>query len=318
MRRTSKQGATLVELLVMIAICGALVALLLPAVQAARESARRVTCSNHLRHIGLAAQMHHDTFSHFPTGGWGFRWLGDPDRGFGQEQPGGWIYNVLPFLGQQNLRGLGQGANQANKREQLRLLASTPMGMLHCPSRRRAVLYPYLGQLQLANSDQPSQAAKCDYAGNGGDTSVPHALGGPPSLDRSSVYRWPDAVKLNGVFYVRSAVRGAMVGDGLSQTYLVGEKHVATRPHDFLQRDPGDDQTLYLGDDRDIRRWTEEAPRRDSLQQVSNAFGSAHAAGAYFAFGDGSIRLIPYSVNLSVHQRLGNRNDGLAQDISGL
>src|SRR6476659_9581645 len=89
---------TLVELLVVIAIIGILVALLLPAVQAARESARRQQCSNHLKQLALGALNHEQTHQTFPTGGWGWFWVGDADRGFKRDQPGGWIYNLLPYV----------------------------------------------------------------------------------------------------------------------------------------------------------------------------------------------------------------------------
>ena len=82
--RRGAAGFTLVELLVVIAIIGILIALLLPAVQAAREAARRTQCLNHLKQMGLAAQTHHDAHKQFPTGGWGWEWTGDPDRGFDQ------------------------------------------------------------------------------------------------------------------------------------------------------------------------------------------------------------------------------------------
>ena len=109
------RGFTLVELLVVIAIIGVLIALLLPAIQAAREAARRTECSNQLRQLAISFHNHHDTVGHLPTGGWGWPWLGYPEEGFGKEQPGGWMYNILPYIEQKNLHDLGRGATGARQ-----------------------------------------------------------------------------------------------------------------------------------------------------------------------------------------------------------
>jgi prepilin-type N-terminal cleavage/methylation domain-containing protein len=82
-----RRAVTLMELLVVISIIGMLMALLLPAVQASRESARRTVCQNNLKEIGLANLNHESALARFPTGGWGFAWMGDPDRGTGKSQP---------------------------------------------------------------------------------------------------------------------------------------------------------------------------------------------------------------------------------------
>ena len=97
-KRLFRSGFTLVELLVVIAIIGVLVALLLPAVQAAREAARRTQCSNHVKQMSLACLQHQSQLGFYPGGGWGPWWVGDADCGSGKMQPGGWIYRILPFI----------------------------------------------------------------------------------------------------------------------------------------------------------------------------------------------------------------------------
>ena len=151
MRRPT--GFTLVELLVVIAIIGVLVALLLPAVQAAREAARRTQCINHLKQIALAMQNHHDAHKHFPSGGWGVRWQPHPDRGTGISQPGGWTYPLLPFLEETAVHEMGGGVGRDNDTSTVLLNANRdraqkPITVWNCPSRRAAK-----AQLSLAPQD---------------------------------------------------------------------------------------------------------------------------------------------------------------------
>ena len=117
---------TLVELLVVIAIIGILIALLLPAIQAAREAARRTQCKNNLKQIGLAAQNHLNTQKFFPTGGWGYHWVGDPDRGYGMNQPGGWGFTLLPYIEESAIFNMGRGMSGAAKMTAPGQMMATP------------------------------------------------------------------------------------------------------------------------------------------------------------------------------------------------
>lgn len=300
-----RSGTTVVELLVAIAIIGVLISLLLPAVQATREASRRMQCQSQLKQLGMATHLHHDTHGHFPTDGWGYRWIGDSTRGFGESQPGGWIFNVLPFLEQTDVR--------ETPRE---VMLGTPLPVVHCPSRRLCQLYPY-GESQsgLANCAIPTQAAKADYAICAGDS--PRSGGpGPASLSVSDIaaYQWPDFQSVSGVSFVRSTVRMAMVTDGQSNTCLIGEKHL----NYFINSSGssiGDDQTMYLGDDADVRRWTSGPPLSDRHPTDVDRFGGPHQDGVYFVFADGSVRLVAFDIDAEVFRRLGNRHDGIPMDF---
>jgi len=313
-----RAGFTIVELLVVVSIIGLLIALLLPAVQQARESARCVECKNHLHQISLALLLHADAHGSFPSSGWGWKWPPYPDHGDGDRQPGSWAHIILPHLEADAL-------HSAAVTNELRLAVVLPM--FYCPSRRAAELYP------LVNPDvippQLPAVAKCDYAASAGDHEEPNAAGPghafvqPLTLADGDNETWWQAQGIvrdaSGLVFQRSSIRPAEIIDGASQTYLVGEKYM--NPVDYTTgAGLGDMESVYHGDNDDSSRVTyppDGPPQRDRSGFDSRTlFGSAHPGGCHFAMADGSVHVVAYTVDIEIHRRLGNRFDGLTAQVS--
>ena len=209
-------GFTLVELLVVITIIAILIALLLPAVQAVREAARKLQCANQLKQIGLACLNHEAALGYLPSAGWGPYFCGDPDRAFDKRQPGGWLYNILPYLDMQNLHDNGkngdsvQGDMDPGKAGSytgtgtalryssgLGFTLQTPVKNYYCPSRRAAILY-YAGNcvyrnISNAGCPEPVMTGQCDYAGNGG-CSADHQWSGSGSQPPIDAVNYPSTL----------------------------------------------------------------------------------------------------------------------------
>ena len=340
----ARTAFTLVELLVVITIIGILIALLLPAVQAAHEAARRMQCTNNLRQLGLACLQHESQRGVFPTGGWGWSWVGDADRGFGASQPGSWLYTILPFADQEAVYLLPKDGDPNNITPQqlagAATMVGTPLAIANCPSRRAAVCYPKCPGITEYNYASPNFVARGDYAANCGDGLINYQLGGGPTrlTDGDSLSWWntteqsygiPNGLNYwTGVSFVRSQITIADISDGTSNTLMIGEKYIMPE-HYFNGADGADNTNMYTGFADDNNRATypgtrsdhsdAETPRQDTSGNYDEVrFGSAHPSSCGFVFCDGSVQSVSYMIDPIVFGNLGNRHDNKPIDGSKL
>ncbi len=341
-----QNGFTLIELLVVIAIIAILIALLVPAVQKVRESSNVTTCQNNLKQIGLGMHNCADVNkNNLPSDGWGWDWLGVPDKGFGPEQPGGWLYNILPFIEQDNVRRLGMGKNGAAFVSDMAELVQQPIAFLNCPTRRVGGPFPngrgsegyYSAELTKSGMQTigiPAEAlyARADYSANAGDgftvsggnaadgsgqaqsgTRVDGSGGAGPSSYSNNPPHFIDPP--DGVFYACSQTRFIDIPRGTSQTFMIGERYID--PLQYLTgQDGGDNEVMYVGYDNDTTRFTASLPMHDTPGYSNQAiFGSAHGAGLNMLYCDGSVHFIQYNVNAMIWRAMGNRMSTLAETL---
>jgi prepilin-type N-terminal cleavage/methylation domain-containing protein len=292
-------GFTLVELLVVIAIIGILAGLLLPAVQMARESARRTQCLNNLKQIGLALHHFHDVHKFFPTNGgpaprqvnsiwtatggvpafWG---LARPTAR-AADQTGSWAYSILPFMEQKNI--VEQSAQGA------------AIATFGCPSRYRtpSVAVPASDPVYFGvtyGNGQFNPWSTTDYACNG------YYLRN----------RWPDG----GVPADGPPRTAEQAKDGLSNTILVGEKALDPRGYNtggWYWNEP-----IFSGGSGGTSRWGTAILKDTPEKPFAPNWGSAHTAGAMFAFGDGSVRPLRFGLNGNIVLALMTHNGGEVVD----
>lgn len=292
---------TLVELLVVIAIIGILVALLLPAVQAAREAARRTECKSHLKQLGIALQTYHDSQGHFPSAR-----RGTNSHPSGTDQWAvSWAFELLPYLEEgviyDNWDPSERVDSQANA-----MAMRTPVAVLYCPTRRSPA-----ADRDFDNNEAPSlvqnAAAGGDYAANSG-TSTRHGMG----------TRRFDGTEY-GPIYTRSKVSARRVTDGLSKTYALGEKYLPPEIPD-AQEGTEDfrrgDAAQFGGDARHtvVRRSSAGFPDgRDD--RYRGKFGSDHSGMSHFAFLDGSVHTLQHDIEIDVLKKLSAvADDGIIPD----
>jgi prepilin-type N-terminal cleavage/methylation domain-containing protein/prepilin-type processing-associated H-X9-DG protein len=318
-----RSGFTLVELLVVIAIIGVLVALLLPAVQAAREAARRMSCTNNLKQLGIATQAHHDAYKTLPHAG--AHWLYTPtftnlipqvkDKQFGSV-----FYQLLPYM---ELQAIFEGSNATANTEVAKsaAVAGSIVPPLFCPSRRSP---------QFFNSNYTQ------WVGSGQSSAytlkAPYNLGSVKAAGTD--YAASNFINRGAIVHFEPATSGAIsliglqhIVDGTSVTILYGEKRLNIRSLNAgTQND--DNEGWSAGWDDDGMRHTGRKPLPDHpTAGGDNRFGSAHSSSFNVVMCDGSVKTFSYNIdaadntndaynstapNKTVFALLGDRNDKMS------
>ncbi len=313
--RTNRPGFTLVELLVVIAIIGILIALLLPAVQAAREAARRTQCQNHLKQIGLAALNYESAHSMLPPGGLRPRPLGTL---VGDTNGHSWWIRLFPYLEQQPIydkfeqEGNHTGWVKSNTNNR-KLLLRVDFSFMTCPS----------SPLPLFTLHDPSREIRsAHYTGIGGSVAHPTAQPATFNLLRDGI------LSRGGVMLIDQMVPVASIRDGTSHTMLVGEQSTGPRDgwgrlmptyrsdcnHGFSMG-PGNDPNYY---ERIFNTSVVLHPvnhKRGGAGIGGNcgpnhAIQSEHPGGAHVVMVDGSVHFLGEGLDLETLYALADRNDG--------
>jgi prepilin-type N-terminal cleavage/methylation domain-containing protein len=309
LRRSRASGFTLVELLVVIAIIGILVALLLPAVQAAREAARRSSCSNNLKQMGLGLHNYHDTYNTLPPGGV------TPGGCCGTPSAGSWTLFILPFIEQQNLadrydfrlwNDASPGRTGVND-----FVPTQFVKTYICPSdlNTRTTLEPASG---------PGEVNNLQYA-PGSYRSVTGASDGDNWMDSNQFDSYVGQNR--GVLYTISGSHNGTTGnihpflsiglneitDGTSNTLMLGEYHTKTEPRRrtiwAYSYTSYNKSSVHVGQPRTLLpdyKKCEAIGGRGGVDSCKRAFGSLHPGIIQFALADASVRAVSITVNMGV------------------
>ena len=301
-----RRAFTLIELLVVIAIIGVLVALLLPAVQAAREAARRMSCSNKLRQIGLAVHQHHDAYGMFPPG-----WVQSPftvPQGQILQGGHGTFPFLLPFIEQEALARTYCWEKRAQGPEN-QPVAKTQLAIFQCPS---AEPNRWVTEVEdERNYNYGGKGACGDYAGI---LEIDAGLADLGLVDRVAAY--------DGVLSENHLTRIAEITDGTSQTMLVAECAGRPKlwragryvPNEYAPGGVWVAGTLTFGRGASRDGVTQPGPCAINCTNNREVY-SFHSGGANVAFADGSLHFLHASIDIRVFARLVTRAGGEAATI---
>jgi len=294
MKRPPLHGFTLVELLAVIAIIGVLIGLLLPAIQSARETARRAICQNHLHQLGLALHGYYSTHEYFPPG-----YSATADNFWYPHWS--WSSYVLPYLEEGGVyNSLGVESQQFGNGAILALATADtqrPMSVFTCPS-----------DLGNALNDQKDLHGKSNYRG---------VMGNITMLTSD----FPTAMSENGVVYLNSNTSTVMITDGASHTLIVGEctlsgLNVSHNGAIWAGMHGSVDISIAAGLETilisDAMWWINSDPNWCINGIGLQAFGSNHPGGACFCFADGSVHFLQTGIDGTTLENLAARNDGMA------
>ncbi len=315
----TQKGFTLVELLVVIAIIGILIGLLLPAVQAARESARRMQCLNNLKQIGLALHNYHDAHHKFPSAWRGYAADGTSPLVFGN--PGwGWAAVILPYMEQNNLYSQVDltASISAEKNKDARTLFLNAYRCPSEPSGEHTFTLHDSGLLEHEHEDEDEDEHHHEEESSLDETTLFAAANYIASIGTTNIHdgeHYEDGgiyegreFKSDGAFYHNSALGMEAFTDGLSATIFVGERTSKKQHYSTWSGMPAGDGCIpaivsgsfYKGFNNDGK---------------GHGFSSFHAGGANFLFGDGSAKFISENIDDNTVRALATRSGGEAVSL---